>query len=80
MNVLKPHRKLAILSALLEGCSVRATSRMTGSHIETILKVLLETGQKCQTVFDHHITSTVCGLKRSNWMSYGLSCSRSRVA
>ncbi len=60
MNILKPHRKLAILSALLEGCSIRATSRMTGAHIETILKVLLETGQKCQAVFDQHIHGLRC--------------------
>jgi len=60
VNILKPHRKLAILSALLEGCSIRATSRMTGAHIETILKVLLETGQKCQAVFDQHIHGLRC--------------------
>ena len=28
MNVLKPHKKLAVLSALLEGCSIRATSNV----------------------------------------------------
>ena len=46
MNVLKPHKKLAVISALLEGCSVRATSRMTGVHKTTILKVLVEMGDK----------------------------------
>ncbi len=60
MNVLKPHSKLAILSALLEGCSVRATSRMTGSHIETILKVLVETGQKCERILDENFRSLHC--------------------
>ena len=48
MNILKPERKLAILNGLVEGCSARSISRMTGSHLETVLKVLVETGQKCQ--------------------------------
>jgi IS1 family transposase len=52
MNILKPERKLAILTALTEGCSIRSTSRMTGSHIETILKLLSETGQKAQAMLN----------------------------
>ncbi|MBI3603516.1 MAG: IS1 family transposase [Nitrospirae bacterium] len=55
MNVLKPERKLAILSALTEGCSIRSVSRMTGAHIETILKLLLETGQKAQAMLDERM-------------------------
>lgn len=60
MNVLNPHRKLTILSALLEGCSVRSTSRMTGSHIETILKLLVETGQKCHQILDEKVRGLHC--------------------
>ena len=52
MNILKPERKLAILTALTEGCSILSVSRMTGSHIETILKLLKETGDKCQAMLD----------------------------
>ncbi len=32
MNVLRPEKQLAVLSALVEGCSIRSTSRMTGVH------------------------------------------------
>jgi IS1 family transposase len=52
MNILKPDRKLAILSGLTEGCSVRSVSRMTGSHIETILKLIVESGAKAQAMLD----------------------------
>jgi hypothetical protein len=45
MNVLKPHKKLAVIFAPIERCSVRPTSRMTGVHKITILKVLVEIGE-----------------------------------
>lgn len=60
MNILKPHKKLAILSALLEGCSARSTSRLTGCHLETVLKVLVETGEKCQSILDERIRQIRC--------------------
>jgi DNA invertase Pin-like site-specific DNA recombinase len=46
MNVLKQEKKLAVLAALAEGNSLRSTSRMTGVHKTTILKILNETGNK----------------------------------
>lgn len=60
MNILKPHRKIAILSGLLEGCSARSVSRMTGSHLETVLKVLVETGSHCQQILDERIRGIEC--------------------
>ena len=47
MNVLKSEKKLAVLSALVEGNSVRSVSRMTGVHKTTILKLLVEVGKRC---------------------------------
>ena len=60
MNVLKPEKKLAILSGLVEGCSARSVSRMTGCHLETVLKVLVETGTRCQSLLDERIRSLHC--------------------
>jgi len=60
MNVLKPERKLAILSGLVEGCSLRSISRMTGAHLETILKVLVETGAHCQQLLDDKVRGLHC--------------------
>lgn len=52
MNVLRPARRIAVLSALLEGCSIRATSRLTGVHKTTIMKLLVEAGEHCQAILD----------------------------
>jgi hypothetical protein len=46
-NVLSMAKKTAVISALVEGCSVRATSRMTGVCKQAILKLLGEVGQAC---------------------------------
>lgn len=60
MNVLKPEKKVAVLSALIEGCSIRATSRMTGVHKTTILKVLNEIGERCQKDLDKRLRGLRC--------------------
>ena len=45
MNILKHEKKLAVVSALVEGNSVRAVSRMTGVHKTTILRLINEIGE-----------------------------------
>ena len=60
MNILKPQRKLAILNGLIEGCSARSVSRMTGAHLETVLKVMVESGQKCQHLLDEKVRGLHC--------------------
>ena len=60
MNVLKPQKKQAVLNALLEGCSIRATSRMTGVHKKTIMRLLVEAGEHCSTVMDRWMRSVHC--------------------
>ena len=60
MNVLKPHKKVAILNALLEGCSIRSASRLTGSHIETVLKLLVDTGRTCDQLLNDRMRDISC--------------------
>lgn len=48
MNMLKPERRFAVISALVEGASIRATSRMTGVAKGTILTFLAEIGIACR--------------------------------
>lgn len=45
MNKLPFQRRVAILSALIEGCSMRSTSRMVGVSINTVTKFLERAGQ-----------------------------------
>jgi IS1 family transposase len=47
MNKLSMDKKVAVITALVEGCSVRATSRMTGVAKGTILRLLADVGQAC---------------------------------
>lgn len=60
MNVLRPGKQLAVLSALIEGCSIRSTSRMTGVHKTNILKVLVEVGTHCAVMLDEQIQGLTC--------------------
>jgi DNA-directed RNA polymerase specialized sigma24 family protein len=47
MNRLPIAKKVAVISALVEGCSVRSTSRLTGVAKGTILRLLAEVGSAC---------------------------------
>ena len=48
MNKLSVDKKVAVISALVEGCSVRSTVRMTGVAKGTILRLLAEVGTACE--------------------------------
>jgi len=47
MNRLSTTKKVAVISALVEGCSVRSTSRLTGVAKGTILRLLASVGRAC---------------------------------
>src|ERR1051326_2892747 len=47
MNKLTPARRAAVLSCLVDGVSIRATSRMTGVAKGTILRLLESAGTVC---------------------------------
>jgi hypothetical protein len=47
MNRLPEAKRLAIVSALVEGNSIRSTERMTGVHRDTILRLLVSVGDAC---------------------------------
>ena len=62
MNVLRTDRKVAVLSALVEGNSIRATFRMTGTHKRTVTRLLVEVGQNCQHLLDTKMRGLRCQL------------------
>lgn len=55
MNALKIEKKKQILNALVEGNSIRSTERMTGCHRDTIMRLLVKTGNTCQKILDENI-------------------------
>lgn len=83
MNVLSTGTRAAIVRALCEGNSVRATARLTGAAKGTVLKLLIEIGEfvsiyqdvtlrnlKCKTVEADEIWSFV-GAKAANAVQEG---------
>ena len=47
MNKLPKETRVQILNMLVEGCSMRAISRMVGVSINTVTKLLVEAGEAC---------------------------------
>ena len=47
MKRLTREKQAQIVSALIEGCSIRATFRMFGVSKVTVLKLLVESGHAC---------------------------------
>ena len=44
-----------VLQHLLEGCSVRSTERITGVHRDTILRLLVVAGEKCERLMAERV-------------------------
>ena|SRR6266513_315325 len=59
MNRLNIQERAKILGCMVEGNSVRATSRLTGADKKTVLRLLAEFGSACQKFHD----ATVRGVK-----------------
>jgi IS1 family transposase len=59
-NVLRREKQLAVLGALVEGCSVRSTERMTGVHRDTILRLLVRVGDGCANLINEKMVNLDC--------------------
>jgi IS1 family transposase len=55
MNKLTIPKRVSVLSALVEGCSIRSTCRMTGVAKGTVLKLVVDAGTTCATYLHEHI-------------------------
>src|SRR5579864_9212621 len=60
MNKLDTAKRAQIVSALVEGCSIRATVRMTGASKNTIAKLLVELGAACSDYLDKTLVNLRC--------------------
>jgi IS1 family transposase len=59
-NVLSTAKRAAVISALVEGNSIRATVRMTGVAKNTVVKLLVELAGVCQSYADEHLRDLPC--------------------
>ena len=60
MNQLTTEKRAQIIAALVEGCSIRSTVRMTGASKNTIAKLLVELGAACSEYLDKHLVNLNC--------------------
>ncbi len=60
MNRLPSDRRAAILRLLVEGTSLRATTRLTGASINTVSKLLVEVGAACAAYQDEALRNLTC--------------------
>ena len=60
MNKLNNERRAQVIAALVEGCSIRATSRMTGVAKNTIIKLLEDVGTACANYQDEVMRGLSC--------------------
>ena len=60
MNILKAEKQEAIISGLVEGCSIRSIERMTGVHRDTIMRLLVSVGNACDKLMDSTMRNLIC--------------------
>ena len=60
MNRLTKDERIAVVKCLVEGCSIRATVRMTGIAKNTVQKLLVELGDACEKYQHDHLVNLPC--------------------
>ncbi len=60
MNRLPTARRAQIINCLVEGNSIRSTERMTNTHRDTIMRLLVEVGKGCETIMDQEMRDLPC--------------------
>jgi DNA-directed RNA polymerase specialized sigma24 family protein len=60
MNKLKLDKQVAVISALVEGNSIRGTARMTGVDKETVMTLLERVGTACREYQDKVFRNLPC--------------------
>ncbi|MEW6442582.1 MAG: IS1 family transposase [bacterium] len=60
MNKLRSEKQEAVISALVEGASIRSAERMSGVHRDTIMRLMLRIGNACETLMDVAMRDLPC--------------------
>jgi IS1 family transposase len=60
MNKLPADKRIQIISLLCEGMSLRAVTRITGTSINTVMKLLVDAGQACSDYQDKAFRNLPC--------------------
>src|SRR6266851_2048568 len=60
MNRTPLARRTQIINCLVEGNSIRSTERMTNTHRDTIMRLLVEVGTGCNKLMDEQMRDLTC--------------------
>jgi IS1 family transposase len=53
-------RRTQIINCLVEGNSIRSTERMTNTHRDTVMRLMVEVGEGCQRIMDEKMRALPC--------------------
>ena len=59
-NLLKTEKKVAVISMLAEGSSIRAIERITGVNQNTIMSLGRRVGEACAKIMDEKMRGLAC--------------------
>jgi IS1 family transposase len=59
-NVLPRTKQLAVIGALVEGCSIRSTERMCGVHRDTVMRLGARVGEGCANLLSEIMVDLPC--------------------
>ena len=60
MNRLSLGRRTQIINCLVEGNSIRSTERMTNTHRDTVMRLVVEVGSGCANLMDEQMRGLSC--------------------
>jgi len=79
MNKLPLHKRVQILSMLVEGSSMRSISRVVDVSINTVSKLLVQAGQACAAYHDEHVRNLNCELVQCDEIWSFIGCKQKNV-
>src|SRR5437867_10059553 len=59
-NILKTEKKVAVISMLAEGASIRGIERITGVNRNTIMNLGVRVGTACRKIMDEKLRGLTC--------------------
>ncbi len=72
-------RQIAVISALVEGNSIRATVRMTGVAKDTVIKLLAKIGQACAEYQDKTLRNLPCKFGYGDVWTWTALCADTKI-
>ncbi len=60
VNRLSLARRTQVINCLVEGNSIRSTERLTNTHRDTVMRLMVEVGQGCATLMNQEMRDLSC--------------------